>query len=97
MVKLFLKILLAKFKDDETGNNVYFYLGDFNTSIKTFDPDKLIFKIKDINIADINAKIYQYKPLIKNKDSTSPVAPPSASSSTPTFELDGVKSSTHLF
>ncbi len=88
--KIVLKNITAKFKDDETGNNVYFYLGNFNTNIKTFDPDKFIFKIKDINISDINAKVYQYKPLIKNKDSTSPVAPPSASSSTPTLELSGI-------
>lgn len=86
--KIVLKNITAKFKDDESGNNVYFYLGDFNTRIDTFDPDKLIFKIKDINIADINAKIYQYKPLIENKDSISPVAPPSASSAAPTLELE---------
>lgn len=89
--KIVLKNITARFKDDESGNNVYFYLGDFNTHIDTFDPDKLIYKIKDINIADINAKVYQYKPLIENKDSTSPVPPPSASSSQmPTLELNGL-------
>ncbi len=88
--KIILKNITAKFKDDESGNNVYFYLGDFNTRIYTFDPDKFIFKIKDINIADINAKIYQYKPLIENKDSISPVPPPSASATVPTLELDGL-------
>jgi hypothetical protein len=36
-------------------------------------PDKLIFAIKEINVSDVNAKIYQYKPLIKVKDSISPV------------------------
>jgi len=95
--KIVLKNILATFKDDETGNDVYFYLGDFNTSIRTFDPDKLIFSIRDINVADVNTKIYQYKPLIKNKDSLSPVAPPSASSSTPTLQLDGVNFKRVLF
>ncbi len=88
--KIVFKNILATFHDDETGNNVYFYLGNFNTNIKTFDPDKLIFKIKEINLSDVNTKVYQYKPLIENKDSTSPVEPPSASSSTPTLELEGI-------
>ncbi len=95
--KIVLKNILAKFRDDESGNNVYFYLGSFNTSIRTFDPDKLIFKIKNIDVADINAKIYQYKPLIKNKDSLSSVAPPSAASSHPTLQLDGVSFKRVLF
>ncbi|MBV9963470.1 MAG: translocation/assembly module TamB domain-containing protein [Parafilimonas sp.] len=88
--KIVFKNILAKFKDDESGSNVYFYLGDFNTSIRTFDPDKQVFSIKDINVSDINAKIYQYKPLIKIKDSVSPVAPPSAAAAVPTIQLDGV-------
>ena len=95
--KIVLKNILATFRDDESGNDVYFYLGDFNTSIKTFDPDKLIFKIRDINISDVNTKIYQYKPLIKIKDSLSPVASPAASSSSPTLELSGVNFKRVLF
>ena len=95
--KIVLKDILATFKDDETGNDAYFYLGDFNTSIRTFDPDKLIFKIRDINVADVNTKIYQYKPLIKNKDSLSPVVPPSASVSTPVLQLDGINLKRILF
>jgi len=95
--KIVLKNITAKFHDDETGNNVYCYIGDFNTSIKTFDPDKLIFKINDINLADVNTKIYQYKPLIKVKDSTSAVAPPSASTSTPVLELKGINFNHILF
>ncbi|MFT4153766.1 translocation/assembly module TamB domain-containing protein [Parafilimonas sp.] len=89
--KIVLKDITAKFKDDESGNNVYFYLGNFNTSIDTFDPDKLVYKIKDISIADINAKVYQYKPLIENKDSISPVSSPSESSSPmPTLQLNSL-------
>ena len=94
--KIVLKKIQATFHDDESGNNVYFYLGDFNTTIKTFEPDKLVYKIGDINVADINAKIYQYKPLIAVKDSVSPVAPPSKSTS-PTIELNAVSFKRILF
>jgi hypothetical protein len=94
--KIVLKNIQAKFHDDESGNNVYCYLGNFTTSIKTFDPDKQIYKIRDVNLSDVNTKIYQYKPLIENKDSTSSVAPPSAPTSTPTLELQGVNFS-HIF
>ena len=95
--KIVLKNIQAKFHDDESGNNVYCYLGNFTTSIKTFDPDKQIYKIRDVNLSDVNTKIYQYKPLIENKDSTSSVAPPSAPTSTPTLELQGVNFSHILF
>ncbi len=95
--KIVLKNILAKFRDDESGSNVYFYLGDFNTSIRTFDPDKQIFKLKDINVSDVNTKIYQYKPLIKVKDSVSPVAPPSAAATVPILQLDGVSFKRILF
>jgi hypothetical protein len=94
--KIVLRNITARFHDDETGNNAYCYIGDFNTSIKTFDPDKLIFKINDINLSNVNTKVYQYKPLIKIKDSTSPVAPP-ASSSNPVVEIRGVNFTNILF
>lgn len=95
--KIVLKNITLRFHDDETGNNAYCYIGNFNTSIKTFDPDKLIFKINDINLSDVNTKVYQYKPLIKVKDSTSAVAPPSASSSNPVIEIKGVDFTNILF
>ncbi|MEP6684405.1 MAG: AsmA family protein, partial [Parafilimonas sp.] len=95
--KIVFKNITTTFRDDVSGNNVYFYLGNFSTTIKTFEPDKLIYKIGDINIADVNTKIYQYKPLIKNKDSLSPVAPPSASSVSPTIELNSVSFNKILF
>ena len=60
--KIVLNRITAKFKDDETGNDVYFYLGSFQTSIKTFDPSHLIYNVPDIEVADINSRIYQYKP-----------------------------------
>jgi len=96
--KIILKNITLRFHDDETGNNAYCYIGNFNTSIKTFDPDKLIFKINDINLSDVNTKVYQYKPLIKVKDSTSSVAPPAANaSSNPVIEIKGVDFSNILF
>lgn len=92
-----LKNITARFHDDETGNNVYCYIGNFNTSIKTFDPDKFIFKINEVNLSDVNTKIYQYKPLIEVKDSTSPVPPPAASAVTPQLELKGINFNHILF
>ncbi|HYJ65852.1 MAG TPA: hypothetical protein VEV62_19050, partial [Parafilimonas sp.] len=68
--KIVLNRITAKFKDDETGSDVYFYLGNFQTQIKTFDPTHLIYNIPNIEVSDINSRIYQYKPLIQNKDST---------------------------
>lgn len=75
--------ILATFKDDETGNDVYFYLGKFHTTIDKFDLDHSIYSIPTINIANINARVYQYKPLIQNPADTigpakSPADNPSA-------------------
>lgn len=82
--------ITAKFKDDESGNDVYFYLGNFQTRIKTFDPTHLVYNIPDIQVSDINSRIYQYKPLIQNKDSVSPAASPAESSSTPQLQLGSI-------
>lgn len=88
--KIVLNKIQAKFKDDETGNDVFFYLGNFKTNIKTFDPAHLIYNIPSIEISDINTRIYQYKPLIKIKDSTSRVASPAESASTPQLQLGNI-------
>ena len=88
--KIVLNRITAKFKDDESGNDVYFYLGSFQTNIKTFDPSHLIYNIPDIQVANINSRIYQYKPLIQNKDSTATVASPATSSSTPQLTLGSI-------
>ena len=34
--KIVLKNITATFKDDETGSDVYFYLGNFETQYKNF-------------------------------------------------------------
>jgi len=65
--KVELKKITATYKDDITGNDVYFYLGKFETKIGTFDPGKSEYEIPTISIADINASVKQYKPLVEPK------------------------------
>ncbi len=62
--RIVFKDILIKFKDDHTGNDVYFYLGDFETKINTFDPDKMIFDVSSIQIKNIDATIHRYRPSI---------------------------------
>ena len=57
------KDILATFKDDNSGNNVYFYLGDFESKIKIFNPDKLVFTISNIRMSGVNARVHQYIPI----------------------------------
>ena len=52
-----------KYKDDISGYNAILGLGHFDTEIKTFDLQKMHFVIPEINLAGINAKLVQYKPL----------------------------------
>lgn len=68
--KISLNNFLATFKDDASGNDVYFFLGNLETSFKTLDPDKSVYSLNDINIADVVTKIRQYKPLLKISDNT---------------------------
>lgn len=87
--KIVLKDILTTFKDDETGNDVYFYLGNFETNIKNFDLDHFAFHIPKIKIEDITARIYQYKPILVNPDSAIVIAEPSGSSTiNPQIVLD---------
>ncbi len=88
--KIVLNRILTTFKDDESGTDVYFYLGNFQTNIRTFDPTHLIYNIPAIQVADITSHIYQYKPLIENKDSTAPVTSPASSASTPQLQLGSI-------
>ncbi len=57
------KIILDKIRvsyiDQTTGNNVRFYLGHFDTRVKTFDLDKMKFSIPKINLSDVNTRIIQ--------------------------------------
>ena len=67
--KIVLNNIVATYKDDETGNDVYFKLGNFTTRIKKFDLDNNAFTIPNIQVKDIIANVYQYKPLIQEDTS----------------------------
>lgn len=59
--------ILATFKDDQTGNDIYCYLGNFETRIKKFDLDKMNFNIPKITLEQVIARAYQHKPLAEPK------------------------------
>src|SRR5207247_8155575 len=84
--RIVLKDILTTFKDDETGNDVYFYLGNFETRIKDFDPDHSIYNIPRIAVSNITARIYQYKPLIQNTSSTTTATDTSTSTTYPALK-----------
>ncbi len=70
---IILKDILATYKDDNTGNDIYFYLGNFEAKINTFDPGKLIFDISKINFKNITARMHRYQPSVVQKQITAPV------------------------
>lgn len=87
--RIVFKDILATFKDDNSGNDVYFYLGNFETKVKTFNPDKLEYKLKNINLSGIRAKVRQYTPLaIQKIDSTATAVNTSVATQSPTIQLD---------
>ena len=88
--RIVLKDILTTFKDDKTGNDVYFYLGNFETRIKEFDPDHMVFNIPKITLANINTRIYQYKPIIQNTSSATAAADTSTSATYPALKLDEI-------
>lgn len=59
--------ILATFKDDQSGNDIYCYLGDFETRIKKFDLDKMNFNVPKIKLEHVIARAYQRKPLAEPK------------------------------
>lgn len=65
--KIHLKNIRVTFRDDGSGNDVYCYLGELDTRVRTFDPDKMIFSIPKIRISGIDARFRQYKPFIEPK------------------------------
>jgi hypothetical protein len=95
--KIILHDILATFKDDQSGMDSYFYLGNLETNIKTFDPYKYIFNIPAIAVSNINTRIYQYKPLIQNKDSLEPAPSPATSTVNPMIEIGSISSKQLLF
>src|SRR5450631_1575844 len=54
----------ADYADDASGNDFRFNLGDFQTSIKTFDPAHQHYAIPDIRLTDVSGNIRQYKPIL---------------------------------
>ncbi|MEO6830720.1 MAG: translocation/assembly module TamB domain-containing protein [Chitinophagaceae bacterium] len=62
-----LKKILLTFRDDQSGSDVYLYLGDFEAKIKKFDPDHLNFNISKFHLAHVVAKVYQTKPQVAPK------------------------------
>lgn len=59
--------ILATFKDDQTGMDTYLYLGEFETNIKKFDLDSMVFNIPNIRLEHVVARAYQHKPLAEPK------------------------------
>lgn len=89
--RIVLKNILTTFKDDETGNDVYFYLGNFETRIKDFDPGRQIYNVPRIAVSNIIARIYQYKPIIQNKAQPEPTEDTTAVATVyPTLGVDEI-------
>ncbi len=59
--------ILATFRDDQAGMDTYLYLGEFETNIKKFDLDKMLFNIPKIRLEHVIARAYQHKPLAQPK------------------------------
>lgn len=62
--------ILATFKDDQTGSDMYCYLGHFETGIKKFDLDKMNFRVPEILLEQVVVRAYQHKPLAEPKPAT---------------------------
>ncbi len=85
--RIVLHNIVATYKDDNTGNDVYFSLGNFETHINKFDLDHEVFSIPNIDIANINTRIYQYKALVQEDTTYTGPANPAESSKSPTINL----------
>jgi hypothetical protein len=57
--KVILDRINLAYKDATTGNDVRFWLGHFDTRIKTFDLDSMRFSIPKITLSDVNTRIIQ--------------------------------------
>lgn len=86
--RIVFKDILATFRDDNSGNDIYFYLGNFETKVKEFDPDKMIYRVANINLAGIDARIKQFTPYAVAKvDSTAKAVNTTVTSKQPVIEL----------
>lgn len=87
--RIVFKDILATFKDDNSGNDIYFYLGSFETRVKAFDPSKMIYKVDGIDISGINARVHQYTPnAVATVDSAAKVVNNSVTTKAPDIQLN---------
>jgi TamB, inner membrane protein subunit of TAM complex len=64
----------AVYTDDASGNDFRFNLGDFKTTVKTFDPTHQHYAIPDISLTDVSGKIRQYKPILLLKQAADTIS-----------------------
>ncbi|HWB24668.1 MAG TPA: translocation/assembly module TamB domain-containing protein [Chitinophagaceae bacterium] len=81
------KDILATYRDDNSGNDVYFYLGSFDTRIKTFDPASLVYKVSNIDLSGIDARVRLYKPSVEKALTAKNTATATTGSQMPTVQL----------
>jgi hypothetical protein len=62
--KIHLVNIRAHYKDDVTGQDATLFLSDLQTTIKTFDPDRLIFTIPEFSVNGLNGYIRKFKPTL---------------------------------
>lgn len=60
-----LEKILATFRDDITGNDVYAYLGEFETHLEKFNLDSMEFDIPEVILKNSTARFYQHKPMVE--------------------------------
>jgi len=65
----------AHYQDDATGNETTFFLSDFQTRIKTFDPDRLIFAAPEFSVRGLNGYVRLYKPtlILRQEENRQPI------------------------
>jgi len=54
----------ATYRDDATGNDLFVFLGDFQTFVKNFDIDHYNFSIPQISFSGVQARFRQYQPVL---------------------------------
>jgi translocation and assembly module TamB len=60
--RIYLQRIAATYKDDATGNDLTASFEDFSMRIKRFDPDHLVFSVKDISLSGLRGNMRQYQP-----------------------------------
>src|SRR5664279_1054193 len=81
----------AHYQDDATGNETTLFLSDLQTTIKTFDPNQLIFAAPDFSVKGLNGNVRLYKPTLilrqeKNRQPTPPAWQASTVNRQPTIK-----------